>query len=67
MKGGLIVNTTVCENCGEIIKEHTNNNTIDKLEYTVCDSCEATICINCIGDYNECPVCNKEITAKENF
>lgn len=56
-----------CENCGNIIKEDTVNFTRDLMEYTVCDSCEATICIDCIGDYNECPVCGKEITFEENF
>ena len=58
---------TECKNCKAIIKEDINNHTTDLLEYTVCDSCEATICINCIGEQNECPVCEKEITKKENF
>lgn len=58
---------TDCENCGATIKESDENITKDILEYTVCDSCEATICINCIGEFNECPVCGKELTIEENF
>ena len=59
--------TTDCENCCAIIKEDENNCTTDLKDFTVCDSCEATICIDCIGEQNECPVCHKELTLEENF
>lgn len=58
---------TDCENCKSIIKEGTETHTKDIIDYTVCDSCEAIICINCIGEHNECPVCGRELTSKENF
>jgi len=56
-----------CENCNSTIKENNEYFTKDILEYTICDSCEAMICIDCIGEQNECPVCGKELTLEENF
>lgn len=55
---------TDCECCGKII---VNNNNISVSEYTVCDSCEATVCMDCVGSFNNCPVCDGELTNKDNF
>jgi len=46
----------VCEICGEL----TEN-------YSTCDSCEAIYCIEHLGEFNECPICEHEHTIKENF
>jgi predicted RNA-binding Zn-ribbon protein involved in translation (DUF1610 family) len=56
-----------CDNCNSIIKKYDEEVTTDIKNYTICDSCEATICIDCIGEQNECPICGKELTLKENF
>lgn len=56
---------TVCENCGKVIVNE-DGITIDS-EFIVCDSCEVTICGDCISDWNECPICGKELIFKENF
>jgi hypothetical protein len=55
---------TECENCNSLI---VNNLNLTVSEFTVCDSCEATICIKCIGEQNECPVCGNELTIEDNF
>ena len=62
-----IIYQTLCDNCGKVIKDDTAGYTQDILNYTICDSCEATICIGCIGEQNECPMCKKELTLKDNF
>jgi predicted RNA-binding Zn-ribbon protein involved in translation (DUF1610 family) len=53
-------NEMICENCNKSITDKHYG-------FSVCDSCEAEICINCLTSWNECPVCGKEITFEENF
>ena len=55
----------LCEKCNAMI---TNEQCMTvNINYAVCDSCEATLCSNCIGEHNECAVCGKEVTLEENF
>jgi hypothetical protein len=55
----------LCDNCKAIITDE-NCQTVD-INHCVCDSCEADLCSSCVGEFNECPVCGKEITFEENF
>lgn len=44
----------------EICSKETDN-------YSTCDSCGAIYCIEHLGDFNECPLCEGEHTYEENF
>jgi hypothetical protein len=54
----------MCQKCEISIHDEYNRATRD---YTVCDSCEATICVNCIAEQNECPICSGVLTEEDNF
>ena len=58
---------TTCENCRATISKSDGHFTTNLLNYMVCDSCESTLCAECIGDFNECPKCEGELTIEENF
>ena len=45
-----------CEICGIITGD-----------YSTCDNCEEIYCVKHLGEQNECPLCNKEHTALDNF
>jgi predicted RNA-binding Zn-ribbon protein involved in translation (DUF1610 family) len=49
----------ICLVCNKKIKENDNT--------TICDSCGVEIHSNHLGQFNECPICGKEHTFKENF
>lgn len=50
---------TICPVCNEEIK--------DNEILTTCDSCGLEMHGEHLGDFNECPMCGKEHTFKENF
>jgi hypothetical protein len=66
-KCGMQTYIVLCDNCSNVIQKQTGLGTVDSSDYTVCDTCEATICTSCIGEQNECPICKEELTSEENF